>query len=127
MTAIQKTNGWLNLIRDSGSGAQNPLIKYVALGTSTTTPLISDTKLGAETFRKAVTSYVNGATGELIVNMYLAPTDNVGANIEEVGFYAGGSATSAQDSGVLIARGLWAHNPKTNLESIVFALDGVVS
>jgi len=127
MTVIQKTNGWLNLIRDSSSGAVNPKITYVALGTGTTTPAITDTQLQAEVFRKAVTSYSVGGTGEILISLYLGPTDAVGVDIEEVGFFAGSSATSALNSGTLIAHGLWSHNSKTNVESIVFQLDEIVS
>lgn len=126
MTAIQKTNGWLNLLRDSSSGGSNPKITYVSLGTGTTPPTIGDTQLQAEVFRKAVSSYSVLGTGEILIGLYLGPTDAVGVDIEEVGFWAG-SATSALNSGTLVARGLWSHNSKTNVESIVFQLDEVVS
>lgn len=127
MTAIQKTNGWLNLKRDGSSGANNPKITFVALGTSNTTPTISDTALGHEVFRKAVTAYTNGATGEILISMYLSPTDTINVDIEEVGFFGGSSASSTPGSGILLARGLWSHNPKTNMESITFVLDEVIS
>lgn len=127
MTAIQKTNGWLNLTRDGSSGANNPKITYVALGTGTNAPTIGDTQLQTEVFRKAVTSYTNGGTGEVIVSMYLGPNDAIGADIEEVGFFGGNAATSALNSGILLARGLWSHNPKTGVESIVFQIDETVS
>ena len=127
MTAIQKTNGWLNLKRDSSSGANNPKITYVGLGTGTSTPTAANTQLDNEVFRKAVTSYTNGATGEILVSMYLGPTDAVNVDIEEIGFFAGNSATNALNSGVLVARGLWSHNAKTGLESIIFQIDEVIS
>jgi hypothetical protein len=121
-TTILITNVGYNLLRDGMSGAQNPLISYVALGSSSTTPTAGDTQLNAETFRKKVTSYTNGVTGEVLINMYLAPTDDVGANIQEVGFY-GGNATSAANSGTLLAHGLYSHPSKLNTESIQFLLD----
>ena len=123
MSTIQITNAGSNLYRDSSSGASVPKITYVALGTSTTSPTAADTKLGAEVFRKAVTSYTNGTTGEILINMYLAPLDSVGTDIEEVGFFGGTSPTGTANTGVLLARGLWHHSPKTNLESITFSLD----
>jgi hypothetical protein len=123
MSAIQVTNAGSNLYRDSMSSTSVPKITYVALGTSTTSPTAADTKLGAEVFRKAVTSYTNGSTGEVFISMYLGPLDAVGDDIEEVGFFGGTSATSTANTGVLLARGLWHHNPKTNLESITFTLD----
>ena len=119
-TAI--TTAGLNMLRDAMTGAQSAVISYVALGSSSATPTVNDTQLGNETFRKKVTSYTNGVTGEVLINMYLAPTDAVGNDIEEVGFF-GSNATSAANSGVLLAHGLYTHNPKSSTESIQFLLD----
>jgi len=116
------TTDGLNLLRDGMSGAQSSLISYVALGSSSATPTVGDHTLGAETFRKKVTSYTTGTPGEILINMYLAPTDAVGNDIEEVGFF-GGNATAAANSGVLLAHGLYTHNPKSSTESIQFQLD----
>src|SRR5579872_4868926 len=117
MTAITKTNAGLNLFRDGEAGANNPQITYVALGNSTTTPTAGDTTLGNETFRKQVTTYTNGATGEILITMYLGPNDDIGADVEEVGFFGGSTASSQPNSGILVAHGLWTHSPKTALES----------
>lgn len=116
------TNAGHNLLRDGLSGAVNPLIRYVALGSSTTTPTASDTTLGNETFRKAVTSFVNGSTGQIYVNMFLSPGDAIGYDVEEIGFFGGTTATSAANSGVLLARGLYSHT-KSSTESIQFQLN----
>lgn len=124
---ITKTTAWLNLTRDGDSGANNPKITYVALGNGTTAPTAGDTQLASETFRKAVTSYTNGGTGELLVSMYLGPSDLVGGDIEEVGFFGGSSATTTPNSGILLARGLWSHPSKSNSESITFTLDDTTS
>ncbi|SRR6266571_9050753 len=122
MSAITITNSGLNLLRDGVSGANTPKITYVALGTSSTAPAATDTQLGAESFRKAVTSYTNGAsTGEVLINMYLGPGDDVGDSIAEVGFF-GGNATGTANSGVLLAHGLYSHT-KLGTESIQFQLD----
>lgn len=124
MSAITITNAGLNLLRDALDGANNAKITYVALGTSSTAPAVTDTLLGAETFRKAVSTYTNGAsTGEILVSMYLGPNDDVGGNIQEVGFFGGNTATSSPNTGVLLAHGLYTHNPKTGIESITFTLD----
>lgn len=126
MSAITVTNAGLNLIRDGLSGANNEKITYVALGTSSTAPAATDTRLGNETFRKRVTSYTNGASnGEVIINLYLAPGDAVGTGIQEIGFFGGNGASGTVNSGVLLARGLYSHS-KTNLESIQIQLDFVV-
>jgi len=127
MAAITITQDGLDLLRDAMKGANNAKITYVALGSSSTAPQVTDHTLGNETFRKAVTSYTNGAShGEILINMYLAPGDAVGNNIQEIGFFGGSTATSAANTGVLIAHGLYTHNPKTNLESIQFQLDFTV-
>ncbi|MEO6889383.1 MAG: phage tail protein, partial [Ktedonobacteraceae bacterium] len=103
MASIIITNAGLGLIRDSLSGANNALITYVALGTSSTTPTTADTQLGTEVFRKKVTSYTNGgANGEILINCYIAPADVVGVDIEEIGFFGGGAATSTANTGVLL-------------------------
>jgi|SRR5487761_1428355 len=123
MTAITKTDAGLELWRDGAAGANNPMITYVALGNSTTPPTAGDTALGNETFRKAVTTYTDGSTGEILVTMYLGPSDDIGADIEEVGFVGGSTANAQPNTGILIAHGLWSHNPKAGTESITFTLD----
>jgi len=121
LSAITITTAGRNLLRDGESGAQNPKITYVALGTDSTAPDVGQTALIAEVFRKAVTSYTNGGTGEILINMYLSPSDLVGISVQEVGFFAG-NATKTANSGTLLARGLYAHT-KTGVESIQFQLD----
>ncbi len=116
------TNAGHNLLRDGTSGANNPKVTYIALGTSGTAPAIGDTKLGAEVFRKAVTSYTNGTTGEVIFSGYIAPGDAVGVAIAEVGWFGGTSAGAGANTGVLLAHGLYAHT-KTATESIQISLD----
>lgn len=125
MATIQITDAGVGLLRDGTDGINNPLIAYVALGTSNTAPTASDTKLGAESFRKAVTSYTNGLNpGEILINMYLAPGDDLSDSIQEVGFFGGSSATINANTGILIAHGLYTHSrPATATESIQFQLD----
>ena len=117
------TNVGHNLLRDGLSGANNPKISYVALGTSSTAPSVNDTRLGAEVYRKKVASYTPGNTGEVFINGYFAPGDAVGVSIAEIGFFGGSSATSSPNSGVLLARGLYTHASKTGVESIQAQLD----
>ena len=122
MAAITITNAGLNLLRDGCSGANSPKITYVALGTSSVAPAVTDTQLGAESFRKAVSSYTNGASpGEILINMYLGATDDIGDSIAEVGFFGDG-ASGAANSGTLVAHGLYSHT-KLGTESIQFQLD----
>src|SRR6266704_1043080 len=121
MSAITITTAGRNLVRNGLSAAENPRITYVSLGTDSTAPVVGNTQLGAEVFRKQVTSYTNGTDGEILINMYLAPSDVVGISIQEIGFF-GSNATHTANSGTLLARGLYAHT-KTNVESIQFSLD----
>lgn len=123
MATITITNAGLNLLRDAISGANNSKFLYFAVGSSNTAPVVTDTQLGSETFRKAVSSYTNGSTGEILVSAYLGPTDAVGLDIEEIGIIGGNSATNALNSGILVAHGLFGHGIKSGLESIVLQLD----
>lgn len=118
------TNDGHNLFRNGATGADNPKIKYFAMGTGTNAPTVNDHTLQAEVFRKAVTSFTNGSNvGEALINVYVAPGDAVGVNIQEVAVFGGNTATSAANSGVMLGRALWSHNPKTNMESLQLQLD----
>lgn len=126
MSAITVTNTGKNLLRAGRSGADNPKVTYIALGTGSTAPSASDTKLAAEVFRKKITSYTNGGTGEILANGYIGPTEAVGTIIAEVGFFGGNSASSTANSGILIARGLYSHT-KTSTESLTLQFDETIS
>ena len=118
MATATMTDAGRNLIRDARRGLVTDLqIKYVAVGTSSTAPSASDTQLGAEAFRKAYTSNSAPATGQSTVTLYLAPGDAVSVGIQEVGWFAGAGASGTANSGVLVARGLYAHT-KLSSESI---------
>lgn len=125
--AMTKTNEWLNVTADGYAGIDNPKITYVAIGSGTSTPSSSQTQLDTETFRKAVTSYSRGGTGELFVNVFLGPSDAVGFDIEEVALFAGNAATTTPNSGRMVARGLWSHPSKSGSESITLSFDGTAS
>ncbi|SRR6266568_1937041 len=124
--AMTVTNNGHNMFRSSTSGNANPKFFYVAIGSGTTAPTVTDTQLQAETFRKAITSYVNGASvGEILISCYLAPSDAIGANIQEIGVFADSFASSTPNSGTLFARALWSHPTKTATESIILQLDAI--
>jgi len=111
-------NAGQNLLRDGLIGAvTDTAIHYVALGTGMTAPAATDTQLGAESFRKAVTSQVAGSSvGQAVTTIFIAPQD-ANFTIQEIGWFAGVGATSSANSGVMVARVLYSHN-HTNLESI---------
>lgn len=109
MTAAQVTTAGLNLFRDGGRGLDTPLISYVAVGTGTSTPDASQTKLDAEVFRKAVSNWSAGSDGVVVANAVLGAGDAVGEAIEEVAWFGGDTASATANSGVMIARGLYSH------------------
>lgn len=122
MSTMQITSDGLNLFRDGSSGANVVKITYVAIGTGTSTPTAAQHTLDAEVFRKAVASYVNGAsTGEILVNGIIGAGDSVGTVIGEVAFFGGSSASATANSGVMVARGLYSHTKGT--ETLQFQLD----
>ena len=121
------TDAGLNYIRDLLDGSVNPptQIQYIALGSSNTLASASDTRLGAEFFRKPVTKQEIPGTGQVASTVYVAPYES-NEQIEEIGVFAGPTATAQKDSGVLIARVLWSHL-KTELESLQIVRTDTIS
>ena len=71
------------------------------------TPAATDTALQNEIFRKAISAGITGAAaGEVLITLYVAPTDSPGFTFLEVGWY-GGNADSGTNDGVLMARALY--------------------
>lgn len=124
MPSATLTDVWRNLKRDAARGLASDLhIKYVAIGTSSAAPAASDTQLGAEVFRKAMTRDDDGAAdGEALFTLYLSPQDANGVVIGEVGWFAGADASDTANSGVLVARGLYSHT-KAATESLQVVFD----
>lgn len=111
------TNSGLNLLREALRGTiTDAQIKYVAVGTSSAAVTISDTQLGAEIFRKPVYSRTAGTNGVLVTIAILEDSEAV-ANIQEIGIFAGSTASATINSGIMISRILYSRN-KTNLESV---------
>lgn len=106
-----------NLITDVGkdylagmlAGLHSVGIVYMALGSSSTAPASADIRLGAEFFRKAITTQAQTAgTKNLLSRTYVASYE-ANTAISEIGWYAGPAASGTTDSGVLIARVLYSH------------------
>jgi len=111
------TNAGLNMLRDALKGdITDAKIEYIALGTSSASINNADISLTSEFFRTPITSYATGGTGILNTTGILLDNEAVG-QIEELGFFAGSTASSATNSGIMISRILFSRN-KTNLESI---------
>jgi len=124
------TNDALNLIRDLMKGDETDgEIKIIAVGDDdgTILPLaVTNSQLGNETFRKAITSHTAGGNGVVETMGILASDESIGT-IKEWGFFGGSAAVAGTpDSGVLMYRLLSTH-VKTALESIqVDSTDTVV-
>ncbi len=99
-----------------GTVAPPTSIEYIALGDGTTAPASTDTKLVNERFRKRATKQEITGTGAVQTTCYVAPYE-ANFQIEEIGVFAGPTATSQKDSGVMIARVLWSHL-KSDVESL---------
>lgn len=113
------TDVGLNMLRDALKGDVTDLqIKYVALGTGTTAPTNDQTKLVSEKFRKIVTNRNSdpAVPGKLYTELYIADTEANDFRCEEIGWFAGVSATGAANSGIMIARILFSRQ-KSSTES----------
>ena len=104
-----------NLVTDVGKGvlaealrtaSAAPEITWVAGGGNATAPAAGDTTLYDENGRRQVTAQSVGASiNQTITTVYLGPNDANG-QINELGWFA--DASSAKDSGILIARVLYS-------------------
>ncbi len=114
------TNVGLNMMRDGlygPGGAQDLEIKILGIGSDNTAPLVTDTTLGTETFRKARTSQSKPGTGQQTYVQYIDPTEAIGV-IEEFGWFAGAAAlVGTPNSGIMVSRVLYSR-VKTALESL---------
>jgi len=99
--------------------AANLEIKYLALGTGTTAVTDNDAALATEIFRLSANATISAtATGQVTSDFVVADADAV-ATIEEIGIFAGTSATLTANVGICISRILW-HHVKINTEEITF-------
>lgn len=111
------TDNGLNLLREAlRSSTYDSEIKYIAVGNSSASVSTSDTTLGNETFRKPVFSKSATTTGSVQTIAILDDSEAVG-QIYEIGIFAGSTASTTKDSGIMLSRILYSRN-KTNLESL---------
>ena len=83
-------------------------ITYFAIGTSNTTPLITDTILGNEVSRKAITKKER-ASNIITLSTYFVST-SCDYNIKEIGAFGHSTATATKDTGVLAGHALLAYD-----------------
>jgi len=103
----------LNLITTVGKGLVGDMLidasgydtglTYQAIGTSNTAPTVSDTQLGAEAARKAVTSKSRSGNEITLSTFFTAAESSY--NIQEAGIF-GHDASSTPNSGVLFSHWL---------------------
>jgi len=111
------TNAYLDELAKVVQGQTTDLeIKYLAIGDDNTTPTATDTNLGNELFRKQVTSQDKTGTGEVTTIFVVIDSEAV-FEWQEIGVFAGSTATASADTGVLISRVLY-NRDKTNLEEL---------
>ena len=114
----------LNMLRNAYYGdVTDCQIKYMGLGSDdgTILPLaITNTTLGAETFRKILTSRSKPANGQIKTTVYIAPAEATFAligSIKEIGWFSGVGAVIGFNTGILSSRIFYSRN-KTSIESI---------
>jgi hypothetical protein len=108
-----------NLVRDALRGTVTDLkIKYMAIGTGNSAPSAGQVKLDAEVYRQQPTNFTPVSTGVLTTTTVVGPSVAI-ATWNEVAWFAGASASAAQDTGVMVARVLYNH-AHTNQESVQF-------
>lgn len=108
----------------ASSGATSiPVVSFTSaaafgMGTAVmTSPAATDLGLNSEQFRKQVTTQSQVGTGQGQTTVYLAPSEATTFTIQEIGWFGGATASSAANSGILLARVLY-NTSKTNLESL---------
>lgn len=111
------TDAGLNMVRDALNNELPSIeIRYLAVGTSSATVSATQTQLTNEIFRTLFISSSKPTTGQLEKTAIILENEAV-ANIREIGIFAGATATSVANSGIMVSRVLYSRN-KTNLESI---------
>lgn len=80
--------------RLAGTNTYSGNVNYGAVGTATTAPAAADTQLGAEVYRKAVSSVdvSDVASAIVILSFFFATTDFTNSNINEWGTFIDGAA-----------------------------------
>jgi len=117
LTNELKTAGLEMLAAALRTASSDCKIKYMAWGKSDTANSPDQTTLVDEFGRKQVTEQESGGDGVNTTTVYVAPYEGIEYTIEELGWFAGPNATSAKDSGILLARVLYSR-AKTGAESL---------
>lgn len=120
------TNAGLNFLRDSlpGQNNANGRITYFAVGTGTTAPSVTDTKLANEVYRAVFQSVGAGGTGEEHMYGFVDLAFANGSTLSEAAIFGGPTVTSTANTGIMIARALLSPTiSKTNGLSVTLDFD----
>jgi hypothetical protein len=102
-------------------------IRQLAIGTGTTAPTATDTKLVTEVYRVPRAAQTITAAGELTTEFYISDNEYTGS-IKEVGVYGGYRAYDwleglNKDLGNLMSRALWDYTKSDSEQIIIQRVD----
>lgn len=101
-------------------------LKYLALGTGSTTASATNTALESEIFRTDPISSTVSGTGQ-VTNVFYARDNEAQDVIKEVGIFAGSTATTVSGSGLLYSRINWNFNKSVSSVEIQFTRTDTIS
>jgi hypothetical protein len=99
--------------------SNNTEIKYLALGTGNSTASATNTTLESEIFRTDPISTTVSGVGQ-IQNVFYVRDNEAQDVIKEVGIFAGSTATTVSDTGLLYSRINWNFNKSVSAVEIQF-------
>lgn len=98
-------------------------IKYLGYGSGTSTPDATQTELDTELGRVADIGLARSDVGQ-VVSEFLIPSATV-ATINELAIFAGSTSSGYADTGLMIARVLWAHDKVAGEEIFIQRVDTI--
>ncbi|NMC30707.1 MAG: hypothetical protein GYA45_11625 [Pelolinea sp.] len=107
------------------TGEETVALKYMAIGTGTTAPAVTDTKLVTESMRKLLTECVQGDNFFYSSAFLLA--SECAIHIKEGGLFGGSTALAAADSGWLLCRFLLDFDNSSDPQDVTIQHTGEVS
>jgi hypothetical protein len=118
------TDDFLNRLVGVTAGEDPDLeFKYLAVGTDNTAVSDTSTQLGSEVFRTQESSAsIQTAVGTRSIEFTLLKAE-ANVQIEEIGIFAGTTATSAPNSGILVSRILWSYLKTSDEEIVIKRVD----
>ena len=96
-------------------------LTYCGIGTDDTTPVVGNTTINSEVFRKAITSKTQSSspTNEFVFSTFFSAGEST-YNIKEVGIFGHSTATSTIDTGILFSHYLEAFDNSAGSYDLIF-------